>query len=164
MENNSLWNSRKLEPNRHIEQYCPFYWKAVRILNGLVFGDIHNVSSAINKGQNWPTLKPRSRPKGSSFSTTVTSVEKSNATAKGIQSSTGRRKFIVPSAKKDCPFSEGRHNLEFCPRLEKGTHAEKITILREKGYKCVYRARQQGLSKEPLMQRIYCVFRTVSHT
>lgn len=113
-----------------------FIQRQARILTDLVFGDIQDVSPAINRGLNQTTMKPTSRPKGSSFATTVTSVENNN-TAKGTENNStatkGRSPDTIPSAKKVCLFCEGGHTLEFCPRLEKRTHAEKITFLREKG-------------------------------
>lgn len=51
-----------------------FIERQARILTDLVFGDILEVSPAINRGLTQTTMKPSSRPKGSSFATTVTSI------------------------------------------------------------------------------------------
>lgn len=113
-----------------------FIERQIRILTDPVFGDIQDASSTMNKGIVGTTLKPRPRPKGSSFATTVTTVENQNNTAKGTENTTaikGRRQDTISSATKDCTFCEGEHTLEFCPRLEKKTHKEKIILLRKKG-------------------------------
>lgn len=104
-----------------------FIERQVRILTDPVFGDIQDASPAVSRSMNRTSLKPRSRPKGSSFATTVTTVQHNNTTTKG------RRPDTTSSAKKVCLFCEGGHTLEFCSQMEKRAHTEKITFLREKG-------------------------------
>lgn len=97
-----------------------FIERQVKILSDSVFGDIQDLPSAANRGTNQPAFKSRSRPKGSSFATTMTTVENSTATSKG-------RPDITTSAKKVCMFCEGGHTVEFCQKLDR-THAEKMTF------------------------------------
>lgn len=73
-----------------------FILRQARILTDLVFGDIQDVSPAINRGLNQTTMKPISRPKGSSFATTGTSVENNN-TAKDTENNSTATKGRTPA-------------------------------------------------------------------
>ncbi len=105
-----------------------FIERQMRMLADPVFSDIQDSSPALNKGMTRPTIKPKSGPKGSSFATSVTSVEShSNITTKG------RKVDTAAPVKKVCLCCEGGHILDLCPRLEEWAHSEKIAFLKENG-------------------------------
>lgn len=104
-----------------------FIERQLKILTDPVFGNIQDAPPVtINKGVNKFKLQPRSGMKGTSFATTVASVEnKTQPATKG--------KEQTFTARRMCLCCGGEHTLETCNRLEKRTHKEKIGFLKENG-------------------------------
>lgn len=102
-----------------------FLEKQVKIMRDPLFGDIQDSSSTPKKDVRASELQPRSNIKGNSFATTVGMTEKK--VDREI-----RRERDSPVVK-SCLFCGSGHCLDMCPLLERRTHVEKMTFLKEKG-------------------------------
>lgn len=103
-----------------------FVEKQVKILTDPVFGNIQD-SPTMYKGGSKPKIQLRSGIKGTSFATTVDSVERKCH-------SENKSKDTLQTRTNVCPCCEERHSLEKCVRLEKMAHKDKIRFLKENGF------------------------------
>ncbi|KAK0148069.1 hypothetical protein N1851_012226 [Merluccius polli] len=101
-----------------------FIERQVKIVADPVFGNIQDTLKTTQiKDSSKGNYQRRTRNQGSSFATTVTSVdEKAHVKREG-----------APLDKRTCLYCKGEHALELCSLLEKSAHKEKITFLKEHG-------------------------------
>ncbi|XP_071058619.1 uncharacterized protein [Pseudochaenichthys georgianus] len=102
-----------------------FIKRQVDIVSDPLFGDIQDTPPAANKDVRKATFEPRSRMRGSSFATTITTA---NKVEPGI-----RMKERGSLDTTVCLFCGGGHTLDLCFQLERKAHSEKIAFLREHG-------------------------------
>lgn len=103
-----------------------FIERQAKIVNDPVFGNIQDVSPELSRSMNRTDSKTTSRPKKSSFATTVNAVG-SNTTTKGQILDN-----VTPI--EACLFCEAvEHMFDVCPILKRRSHREKIAFLKEKG-------------------------------
>lgn len=122
-----------------------FVEKQVKILTDPVFGNIQD--TAISTKQMKYKTHPRSSTRGTSFATTVNTVER---TAQPVN----KAKEIRLPAKKICPCCSGGHTLDVCAQLEKMEHKEKIDFLKENG--ACFRCLCIGHIGKNCQRKIYC--------
>ncbi|XP_039548042.1 uncharacterized protein LOC120493481 [Pimephales promelas] len=104
-----------------------FIERQVRIASDPLFGDIQDTpSTTANKDARKSRFESSSRAKGSSFATTVATVERK------VESGT-KVKEDRSAGMKACIFCGGEHTLDLCRQLEKRVHNEKITFLKKHG-------------------------------
>lgn len=103
-----------------------FIERQAKIVNDPVFGNIQDASPKLGRSMDRTDSKPISRPKKSSFATTVNTVGSSTGTK-------GRTlDDITPT--EACLFCEVvGHTLDACPLLKRRSHREKIAFLKENG-------------------------------
>ncbi|XP_034530056.1 uncharacterized protein LOC117805434 [Notolabrus celidotus] len=102
-----------------------FIERQVKIANDPIFGDLSDSPAAVRKDVRHVKSQPSFKPKGSSFATTVTSVDEK------VEAGTKRR--IDTPVVKVCLFCGAGHTLDLCLLLEKKTHSEKMSFLKENG-------------------------------
>lgn len=100
-----------------------FIERQVKIASDPLFGDLHESSAAPRKDMQHVKAQPSSKAKGSSFATTVATVDKKVGAAM-------RSKGGLPKAK-TCLFCGAGHTLNLCFLLERKTHSEKMSFLKE---------------------------------
>lgn len=104
----------------------------MKILSDPLFGNIQDVKPAATiRGSTLAKAKERSRPRGSSFATTVTPV----ATPAQENLTSGMEKNVsITKCQNSCLFcNKSGHTLERCPQIRKKLHRDKIDFLKEKG-------------------------------
>ncbi len=127
------WRSEVCELQETVNQRATFsdivnfVERQVKIMTDPVFGNIQDVptligSKSVNKGKSQSYLKT----KRSSFATTVRAMERKSEIGTN-------RKEMVSLSNKSCLFCKCEHTLELCPLLEKRSHGEKISFLKENG-------------------------------
>lgn len=104
-----------------------FIERQVKIASDPLFGDIQDAPAvAATKDVRKAKFQPHSRIKGSSFATTIATVER--------KAEPGTKpKERNSSGTKVCLFCGGGHPLDLCLQLEKKVHCEKIAFLKEHG-------------------------------
>lgn len=96
-----------------------FIEKQVKIITDPIFGDIKDPLLSKEKETRKSRSQSLSKSKGN-FATTVTAAKEKGSMGK-------------ESELKSCLFCQGGHALELCSQLEKRTHNDKLTFLRENG-------------------------------
>lgn len=97
-----------------------FIERQMKIASDPLFGDIQDTpSTTANKDARKSRFEPSSRAKGSSFATTIATVERK------VEPGTKPEKGSS-AGMKACMFSGGEHTLDSCRQLEKRVHNEKI--------------------------------------
>ena len=101
-----------------------FIERQVRIASDPLFGDIQDspAATAARKDVRNSKSPSYSKVKGSSFATTIATVDKR------VEPSTKREKVSTV-----CLFCGAGHTLDFCRLLENKTHSEKMSFLKENG-------------------------------
>lgn len=111
----------------HLWDMVAFLEKHVKVLSDPIFGDLGFVSQSTVGSKHPNNLKPQSKYKmrGSSFATTVTSMEAVDE--KPVTNILKKKKSLC------CLYCSRAHLLEKCQSFKNKKHREKIRFLKEKG-------------------------------
>ncbi len=97
----------------------------MKIASDPLFGDIQDSPAAARKDVRNSKSQPYSKTKGSSFATTVATVD--------IRVEPSMKREKASAVIKVCLFCGAGHALDLCRLLERKTHSEKMTFLKQNG-------------------------------